>query len=741
MSRRKCALLSLVVILLGTLSLASPDGPRARIGADSKSECPECRMANPSLLGETAVLWNSLDATFTPMPIRCLSVEVAALADSPDDDPVPDTRSAPQQVQLHVLVAEVPREKLKHMGIDVSPDSQISKSGGRIEFQFSPDANVAFGKPQNADDVREVIRELKRQGLAKIIAEPTLVTFTGRPASMEVGGEFPIIIPGEQGTFSVEFREYGTRIECVPIVLGNNRIRLEVRPEISTLDFANGVLIRGFVIPGVMQRRVDTQIEMQSGETYLAAWLASRTSTKNRVSSIIEDAWCVRVAIHSCFSGLIPCLPCIPDQNLLRAMRFIAEQGEDQTDLIFMITADLVELHKPSADTANADDSELPSSRLHPVTASFDFDLSLAGAEMDAEQPHAPAILLTPLDRFPSDKDRRDLPRVRISDAHSNGGQSRRLLFGVGVDSDCGLAGNIVLHESEEVGSACRDNCCVKSDRCQSNDPRCCVQTVQAERLDADECDDEQAGECVESFITQVLQSQMQYLEGMMRARLHHAQELMEARATAESSHAKQKAEHLAEITKVRVEHMAEIVALQESIWDSERKAMADRHRDALDHEREVAELRTKHVTELQSLRIAALESEVKSLRSQIGSNPTDRVAQTPEDLNRQSGTTRRPVLVELPIHVEELTSGRVRYSPVPPKPTELDRSPQPHDSVDRVELITPPITATRPTASEIELLRHEVARLHALIEDLICLAPEAPPSPKPQSSSGEDDE
>jgi hypothetical protein len=733
------------------------------------------------------------------MTLRCLSVEVAALPGSADDDPPPDTGplqsaigemfpdshikvvaaddgavtivgevecaqeigpildlagkfydnvvnriqvASPQQVQMRLLIAEVAQGKLDGTGIKTSSDEPAVKSGERTEFRLFSDRNVVFGKVDNAEDVHGFVRALKQHGHAKILAEPTLVTFTGRPASMVVGGEFPIIIPGEQGTFSVEFREYGTRIECLPIVLGKNRVRLEVRPELSTLDYANGVVHRGFIIPGIIQHRLDTSIELQSGETYVAGLGAHSVKSPDRGSSLIENAWCSRMAL-ACLPGLLPCTPCMPDQNLLHAMRAIAEHVEaEPTELIVMVTAELVEPLKPGLVKGTAGTGHRPLAHPQPAATPFDFDFDLtqAGAEMDADQPHAPAILLTPLDKCPGDKDCGDRPRVRLSEARVSTHPTQRLLFGVGVDSDCGLAGNIVVHESEEIGSACRDNCCVKSDRCQPGDAACCKQSVHVQQFDVDECGDEDTGECVESFIAQVLDSQMQYLEGMMRARLHHANELMEAKAAAESAFAKQKAEHFAEIMKLRVEHMGEIIALQETIWDSERRALSDRHRDAIDHERELAELRAKHVEELQSQRIAALESEVKSLRSQVGSNAAERVVQSPDDLNRQSSAARRSAFVELPIQVEELTSGRVRYSPVPPKPSDQAATTEPDDVVERVELMTPPIAATRPTATEIERLRVEVARLQALIEDLICLAPEALPSPKPQSPDNEDD-
>ena len=81
--------------------------------------------------------------------------------------------------------------------------------------------------------------------LIKILAEPQLTTVSGRPASFNSGGEFPIIVPQSLGTVSIEYRKYGTRVDFVPIVLGNGNIRLEVRPQVSEIDVSRSVVISG----------------------------------------------------------------------------------------------------------------------------------------------------------------------------------------------------------------------------------------------------------------------------------------------------------------------------------------------------------------------------------------------------------------------------------------------------------------------------------------------------------------
>jgi pilus assembly protein CpaC len=251
----------------------------------------------------------------------------------------------PQQVQLRVMIAEVNRTKLRALGVNFF--ATRTTTGGRttyfdsivgglvsehvdpaspigIGFTFSPDNNILFGKLGQRHEFRGFVRALKQEGLAKIIAEPTLVTFSGRAASMVVGGEFPIVVPQQQGTFSIEFREYGNRLEFVPVVLGGGRIRLEVRPELSQLDYANGVVMDGFTIPGIIQRRVDTSVELNTGETFVAAGLISRavSATTNKV-------------------------PYIGDVPIFGAAFRTVSYNEEEKELVVMVTPELVESMKP----------------------------------------------------------------------------------------------------------------------------------------------------------------------------------------------------------------------------------------------------------------------------------------------------------------------------------------------------------------------------------------------------------
>jgi pilus assembly protein CpaC len=141
---------------------------------------------------------------------------------------------------------------------------------------------MAFGIINDANSFFGFIDALRQYNLVKVLAEPTLVTVSGRPASFNSGGEFPIPIPQGLGTTSIQFREFGTRVDFVPIVLGNGHVRLEVRPSVSELDYSRSVTLNGTTVPGIRTRWVDTGVEMKAGQTLaLAGLIQNQIETEN----------------------------------------------------------------------------------------------------------------------------------------------------------------------------------------------------------------------------------------------------------------------------------------------------------------------------------------------------------------------------------------------------------------------------------------------------------------------------
>ena len=218
-----------------------------------------------------------------------------------------------QQVKIKVKIMEVQRSKLRRMGFNflaVGSDGFISSTPGQLtqlgSVTLSPGgtsvsfteatlgaASTAVGFVTDNLAVQSFFDALKEEELLKVLAEPVLVTTNGRPAMMLSGGEFPVLVPQSLGTVSIEWRDFGVRIEAVPRVLGDGRVRLEVMPEVSERDFANSVTLTGTTIPALTTRRVNTQVEMRFGQTLMLAGLISsrQTSQTQKIPFLGELPW------------------------------------------------------------------------------------------------------------------------------------------------------------------------------------------------------------------------------------------------------------------------------------------------------------------------------------------------------------------------------------------------------------------------------------------------------------------
>ena len=140
-------------------------------------------------------------------------------------------------------------------------------------FYFRPDINIGA-----------ILEDLASKNLLQILAEPNLLTVNGKSASFLAGGEFPF--PTLQGGGSgvgqvtIQFREFGIKLNFTPTITPRGTIRLEVKPEVSSLDYANGLTVSGFTVPGLQTRRVDTEVELKEGQSFVIAGLLNNQITE-----------------------------------------------------------------------------------------------------------------------------------------------------------------------------------------------------------------------------------------------------------------------------------------------------------------------------------------------------------------------------------------------------------------------------------------------------------------------------
>ena len=116
-----------------------------------------------------------------------------------------------------------------------------------------------------------MLKALQGRGFLQSLAEPNLIAYNGQEASFLAGGEFPIpVVQGQTGNVTIVYKEFGVRLNFTPTIAGDV-IRLKVRPEVSTLDFNNGIMLSGFRIPALNTRRAETDVELRDGQSFAIA--------------------------------------------------------------------------------------------------------------------------------------------------------------------------------------------------------------------------------------------------------------------------------------------------------------------------------------------------------------------------------------------------------------------------------------------------------------------------------------
>ena len=196
----------------------------------------------------------------------------------------------PQQVLVCVKVCEVVSDFRCRLGINWQ--SLWSQSGQQIAFgaTFPPplplDPNYFFSMTNvNIGNLSlsALVNMLEENKLGTILADPNLTTVSGQTAHFFAGGEFPILIPqGGQllGTVTVEYKKYGIMLDLTPLVDINGLITLRIRPEVSTIDKENSVILQGFVIPSLKTRYADTMVKLWPGQGYIIAGLLEDESNE-----------------------------------------------------------------------------------------------------------------------------------------------------------------------------------------------------------------------------------------------------------------------------------------------------------------------------------------------------------------------------------------------------------------------------------------------------------------------------
>lgn len=244
-----------------------------------------------------------------------------------------------QQVMLQVRVAEVNRRALTEAGLGLFTDRRNFLSRSTTQQFSAPDFDQQSAKVNEhllfadylnlfffsrSQGIGGVLRALQSSGYFQTLAEPNLIAYNNQEASFLAGGEFPIpVVQGATGQVTIVFKEFGVKLNFLPRIAGDT-IRLKVRPEVSALDFNNGITLAGFRIPALTTRRAETDVELRDGQSFAIAGLLNNLAQNN--------------------SSAVPVLSKLPIIGPL--FRAKSERAE-QTELMVLVTPRLVRALDP----------------------------------------------------------------------------------------------------------------------------------------------------------------------------------------------------------------------------------------------------------------------------------------------------------------------------------------------------------------------------------------------------------
>ncbi|MFT4190475.1 MAG: pilus assembly protein N-terminal domain-containing protein [Comamonas sp.] len=281
----------------------------------------------------------TLDRSFST-----LSEQAAALADAKaqvgKDGQVKDFSNVgvkSHTVQVDVKVVEFSRSMLKEAGINLLRSSSSSnfsfgvyQPGSSTETTTTGPISSALNLMLSFASLNANISIMETNGLARVLAEPTLIAHSGQSASFLAGGELPIPVSSSDGQVSIQYKQFGISLQLTPTVLSSSRIALKVAPEASELDYTNAVTLDGVSVPALSTRRADTTVELGDGESFVIGGLVSRTT-----SSSVDK------------------VPLLGDLPIIGTFFKSLTYTQDERELVIVVTPHLVSPLPPGTDLAN----------------------------------------------------------------------------------------------------------------------------------------------------------------------------------------------------------------------------------------------------------------------------------------------------------------------------------------------------------------------------------------------------
>ncbi|HEV3086062.1 MAG TPA: pilus assembly protein N-terminal domain-containing protein [Candidatus Elarobacter sp.] len=237
-----------------------------------------------------------------------------------------------QQIDTHVYILEVDKTALTQLGIKLQ--GAFVDASGVVHYNdpsfpifenpfdlgpANPGKGTTIGRFIRAEFLAPTLDAIIRNGNARVLSAPDLVSMPGSNAQFLVGGEVPYIVSSQLGTVNVQFKEYGVRLNVTPTILPDGSVESKITPEVSDLDFQNGIVAGGILLPSFKTSRITTDVVTKSGQSIVMAGLLRRQETRN-----------------------VDKIPGLGDLPILGKLFRSTRYQKAETDVVFVMTPEVV---------------------------------------------------------------------------------------------------------------------------------------------------------------------------------------------------------------------------------------------------------------------------------------------------------------------------------------------------------------------------------------------------------------
>lgn len=223
------------------------------------------------------------------------------------------------QVQLKVVFAEVNRTGLRELGFTALFDNNAGIGAAMSGFTPGTDVIQLLGSFSGAFDVSALLAVLEQNKLSRTLAEPTLTALSGQQAEFLAGGEIPVPVGQREDTVTIEFKEYGVKLVFVPTVLSGNVIDMRAYVEVSEIDPNTTIRLEDVEIPGMLVRKGDSHLRLDSGMTFAMAGMLHERTTSTRAA-----------------------VPVLGDLPVVGSLFRYVKHKREETELVIFVTPELV---------------------------------------------------------------------------------------------------------------------------------------------------------------------------------------------------------------------------------------------------------------------------------------------------------------------------------------------------------------------------------------------------------------